>query len=176
MADARYTWLCLVPAAPPQNVYGFNISKHDIQVFWEEVPHRDVNGIILEYRVYFNETWDEVFNKSVKFPTTNTTLSFLRPYTFYSIQVLALTIKGDGPKSPPVIVRTEEEGKEQLQRCFFFVFTTSFFTGELLYKKFSPVGKSKLCVRFLPDSFSSSKPRISGVTGQATRSPSLKVI
>lgn len=118
IADARYTWLCLVPAAPPQNVYGFNISKHDIQVFWEEVPHRDVNGIILEYRVYFNETWDDVFNKSVKFPTTNTTLSFLRPYTFYSIQVLALTIKGDGPKSPPVIVRTEEEGNEQLQRYF----------------------------------------------------------
>lgn len=99
-----------VPAAPPQNVYGFNVSKHDIWVFWEEVPYRDVNGIILGYRVFFNETSDEVFNKTVEFPTKNVTLSFLRPYTFYSIQVLAFTIKGDGPKSPPIIIRTEEEG------------------------------------------------------------------
>lgn len=174
MADARYTWLCLVPAAPPQNVYGFNISKHDIQVFWEEVPHRDVNGIILEYRVYFNETWDEVFNKSVKFPTTNTTLSFLRPYTFYSIQVLALTIKGDGPKSPPAIVRTEEEGKEQLQRCFFLRFHNVFFHWwASLQKIFTSERKQTVRTlkleQFLPDSFSSGKPRISGVTGQATR-------
>ena len=100
----------LAPAAPPQNVHGFNISKHGIRVFWDEVPDRDVNGIILGYRVYFNETSDEVFNQTVEFPTKNTTLSFLRPYTFYSIQVLAFTIKGDGPKSPPIIIRTEEEG------------------------------------------------------------------
>lgn len=100
-----------MPAAPPQNISGFNTSKHDIQVFWEEVPPRDVNGILLGYRIIFNETSDEVFSESVEFPRMNVTLGFLRPYTFYSIQVLAYTIKGDGPKSPPIIIRTEEEGK-----------------------------------------------------------------
>jgi len=100
-----------VPAAPPQNISGFNISKHDIRVFWEEVPSRDVNGILLGYRVIFNETSDEFFSESVEVPRMNVTLSFLRPYTFYSVQVLAYTIKGDGPKSPPIIIRTEEEGK-----------------------------------------------------------------
>ena len=99
------------PGAPPQNVFGFNVSKHGIRVFWEAVPYRDVNGIILGYQVFFNETTDEVFNQTVEFPTTNTTLSFLRPYTFYTIQVRAFTIKGSGPKSPPIIVQTEEEGK-----------------------------------------------------------------
>lgn len=100
-----------MPAAPPQNVSGFNISKHEIRVFWEEVPSRDVNGILLGYRVIFNETSDYVFSESVEFPRMNVTLGFLRPYTFYSLQVLAYTIKGDGPKSPPIIIRTEEEGK-----------------------------------------------------------------
>lgn len=104
-------YLFPAPAAPPQNVSGYNVSKHDIRVFWEEVPSRDVNGILLGYRVLFNDTSDEVFNQTVEFPRMNVTLGFLRPYTFYTIQVLAFTIKGDGPKSPPIIVRTEEEGE-----------------------------------------------------------------
>lgn len=107
----RSIHLSPVPAAPPQNVVGFNISKHDIRVFWEEVPSGDVNGILLGYRVIFNETSDKVFSETVEFTRVNVTLGFLRPYTFYSIQVLAYTIKGDGPKSPPIIIRTEEEGK-----------------------------------------------------------------
>lgn len=90
---------------------GFNVSKHDILVFWEEVPSHDVNGIMLGYRVLFNETSDEVFTQTVDFPIMNVTLGFLRPYTFYTIQVLAFTIKGDGPMSPPIIIRTEEEGE-----------------------------------------------------------------
>lgn len=102
-----------MPAAPPQNVSGFNISKHDIRVFWEEVPYREVNGILLGYRVIFNETSDVVFSESVEFPRMNVTLGFLRPYTFYSIQVLAYTIKGDGTKSHPIVIRTEEEGKTE---------------------------------------------------------------
>ena len=101
-----------MPAAPPQNVSGFNISKHDIRVFWEEVPSRDVNGILLGYRVIFNETSDVVFSESVEVRRMNVTLGFLRPYTFYSIQVLAYTIKGDGPKSHPIMISTEEEGKK----------------------------------------------------------------
>ncbi|PFX17440.1 Receptor-type tyrosine-protein phosphatase F [Stylophora pistillata] len=100
------------PGAPPQHVFGYNISKHDIQVLWEEVPFRDVNGILLGYMVFFNESSDEVFNETVPFPRKNVTLSFLRPYTFYTIQVLAFTIKGNGPKSPPIIVRTEEEAPQ----------------------------------------------------------------
>lgn len=112
----NYVNLSLVPGAPPQHVYGYNISKHDIRVLWEDVPFRDVNGILLGYMVFFNESSDEVFNETVPFPRKNVTLSFLRPYTFYTIQVLAFTIKGNGPKSPPISVRTEEEGKEYGRR------------------------------------------------------------
>lgn len=112
----NYVNLSLVPGAPPQHVYGYNISKHDIRVLWEDVPFRDVNGILLGCIVFFNESSDEVFNETVPFPRKNVTLSFLRPYTFYTIQVLAFTIKGNGPKSPPITLRTEEEGKEHGRR------------------------------------------------------------
>lgn len=61
---------------------------------------------------------DEVFNQTVDFPGTSTTLNFLKPYSFYTIQVLAFTVKGDGPKSPPIIVRTEEEGKTRVVLVF----------------------------------------------------------
>ena len=110
-----------MPAAPPHNVSGFNISKHDIRVFWEEVPSRDVNGILLGYRVIFNETSDDIFSESVEFPRMNVTLSFLR--------VLAYTIKGDGPKSPPITIRTEEEGETDKGGKGIFVSYFQYLTG-----------------------------------------------
>lgn len=38
----------------------------------------------------------------------------LRPFTNYSLQVVAMTRKGEGPPSDPVYCTTEEDGKEVL--------------------------------------------------------------
>jgi len=47
-------------------------------------------------------------------PTNSSTLiKNLLKFTSYRIQVSAFTVKGDGPFSDAVIVRTEEDGKEQ---------------------------------------------------------------
>ena len=35
----------------------------------------------------------------------------LNKFTFYTIRILAFTIKGDGAKSPPVNVSTDEDSK-----------------------------------------------------------------
>ena len=35
----------------------------------------------------------------------------LKKFTFYTIRVLAFTIKGDGAESPPVNVSTDEDSK-----------------------------------------------------------------
>lgn len=114
--------------------------------------------------VFFNESSDEVFNETVPFPRKNVTLSFLRPYTFYTIQVLAFTIKGNGPKSPPITVRTEEEGKEYGRRncdlkARFPLFGASWGQMRLLdppkikKKKERPSPKDVLCSSYLLSSF-----------------------
>ena len=110
-----YLYVCSfsVPEAPPRNVSGFNLTKHEIYVQWEMVPKPASNGLILGYRVFFTEanvSDAEEFNVTVPFPGRNVTLSPLQPYTFYSIQMLAFTVKGDGPRSRAIEVRTEEEG------------------------------------------------------------------
>ena len=106
-----------VPSAPPQNISGYNVTKHDIRVLWNPVLEDDVNGIITGYRVFFKETYHsnaKTYNLSVPFTEKNVTLNFLRPFTFYSIQVLAFTIKGDGRKSAAIVVRTDEEGENSM--------------------------------------------------------------
>ena len=38
----------------------------------------------------------------------------LKKFTFYTIRVLAFTIKGDGAQSPPVNVSTDEDSKYKI--------------------------------------------------------------
>ena len=112
--------LSTVPSASPQNFGGYNISKNEILVSWDVVAPDHVNGIILGYYVTWNEIQSssgEAFNKSVLFPSTNTTFGGLQPFTFYSFQVAAYTIKGKGPFSENITVRTEEEGELSINFC-----------------------------------------------------------
>ena len=47
----------------------------------------------------------------VSTPTTHVTLRSLEKYTNYSIFVFALTVKGDGNASAPIIVTTDQDSK-----------------------------------------------------------------
>lgn len=42
----------------------------------------------------------------------------LKKFTFYTIRVLAFTIKGDGTESPPVNVSTDEDSKWTIWTIF----------------------------------------------------------
>lgn len=79
-------------------------------VQWDEVPEDKQNGEILQYTILYRKTeggeqkTSQVNSRSVK-------LTGLAKYTFYSISVVAATVKGDGPGSSTITVRTDEDSK-----------------------------------------------------------------
>ena len=107
-----------MPGAAPQPVEGHNTSSTSILVTWGEVPADKQHGKILEYTVIYNksavvdtETKKRVVSPSTQFNSRQIKLTGLTEYTSYSIQVLAATVKGDGPRSEPITVWTDQDSK-----------------------------------------------------------------
>ena len=91
-----------------------NTSSTSLQVNWGEVPFPDQLGIIRGYRVLIwttNQSSDILRNVTVLVPSQATSFSGLEMYTNYTIQVSALTVKGAGNKSEPIVVITDEDGE-----------------------------------------------------------------
>ena len=94
-------------------MHGDNTSSTEILVQWDEVPADKQNGEILHYTVIYRKTkgGEAEKRKQVRSPTQNVQLTNLAEYTYYSIKVSAATVKGDGPPSEPIQVRTDEDSK-----------------------------------------------------------------
>lgn len=111
------------PSAPPLNVRGHNISSASILVVWGEVPTAYRNGIITSYNItYYSQTENHSNSTRVDHPVRQVTLPGLKEFVNYSITVLASTVKGNGPKSDPIIVSTGEDGelfcfRFEVRRC-----------------------------------------------------------
>ena len=94
-----------------------NTTPTSALVTWDEVPAADKNGIILSYTVWFQAigkiSVNALGNLKVKkaFSTRKAYLNGLIKNQRYNISVLASTIKGDGPFSPSIYVKTNQDGK-----------------------------------------------------------------
>jgi len=81
-------------------------------VQWDAVPEDKQHGEIISYTVIYHkkegggETTRRVFS-----PKQSVVLGELDKYTEYSIKVSAATIKGSGPPSDEIFVRTDEDSK-----------------------------------------------------------------
>lgn len=103
--------LCSVPGAAPQLVEGHNTSSTSILVTWGEVPADKQHGKILKYTVIYKKTKEDTETKEQVVNSSQIKLTKLTEYTSYSIQVLAATVKGDGPRSEPITVWTDQDSK-----------------------------------------------------------------
>ena len=102
----------VVPNSPPVNVQGHNMSSKSILVQWDSVPAENRNGIIISYTVTYKELPGGSTNsQKVYAATTQATLTGLKKYTNYSIDVLASTLRGNGNSSEPIIVITGEDSR-----------------------------------------------------------------
>ena len=106
--------LLSVPSFGPLNVEANATSSTTIVVKWGDVPKEHQNGMIEGYKVYYGSDtrslgqYKLISNNS----TFTTTLTELRKFVLYHIQVLAYTRLGDGiPSTPPVRVQTFQDGK-----------------------------------------------------------------
>lgn len=120
-------------------------SSTTIVVLWGEIPSSDQNGLIEGYKVCYaavvpppRPEQKKVECQDVPSNQTHTiTLTELRKYVVYQIQVLGYTRLGDGALSdPPVTVRTFDDSKYIL----FFIILVATSTDFVLSKV---IGKSQ---------------------------------
>ncbi|XP_055908700.1 tyrosine-protein phosphatase Lar isoform X6 [Eupeodes corollae] len=96
----------------PQDVKAAQINSTSIHVSWKPPLEKDRNGIIRGYHIHVQELREEgkgFLNEPLKFDVVDAleyNVTGLQPDTKYSIQVAALTRKGDGDRSNAVIVKT----------------------------------------------------------------------
>lgn len=96
------------------NVEANATSSTTIVVKWGDVPKEHQNGQIEGFKVYYaaESKSQPQFKLIPSNSTFTTTLTELRKYVQYHIQVLAYTRLGDGePSKPAVTVQTFEDGK-----------------------------------------------------------------
>ncbi|VDI79190.1 receptor-type tyrosine-protein phosphatase delta [Mytilus galloprovincialis] len=103
-----------VPSAAPQAVTGQPVSKNSIKVTWKPPPVEKHNGEIEGYRIYFRKndsdlTDEDATTVKVGKDARMLMLGELNIWTDYMIWVLSFTSVGDGPPSPTIIVRTQED-------------------------------------------------------------------
>ncbi|KAK4323993.1 hypothetical protein Pmani_005348 [Petrolisthes manimaculis] len=100
-----------VPSGGPDGVSANATSSTTIVVRWKEVPKIHQNGIIEGYKVVYVGKNMKPQEKMIPNNTTYAaTITELRKYYQYTIQVLAYTRLGDGALStPPLLVQTHED-------------------------------------------------------------------
>ena len=102
----------LEPDGAPQNVSGQNSSSTSILVMWDEVPAVQQNGIITGYTItYTSQTENDNGNVSAGPNDRQKELTGLKEFVNYTITVFASTVKGDGPTSDAIVVRTDQDSK-----------------------------------------------------------------
>ncbi|XP_077297678.1 tyrosine-protein phosphatase Lar isoform X3 [Arctopsyche grandis] len=96
-----------------QDVRASPINSTALHVTWKPPQEKDRNGIIRGYHVHVQEIKDEGkgLNEPMRFEIVDSNsleynVTGLQPDTKYSIQVAALTRKGDGDRSKPITART----------------------------------------------------------------------
>ncbi|XP_015173426.1 PREDICTED: tyrosine-protein phosphatase Lar isoform X12 [Polistes dominula] len=99
----------------PQNVKVTPINSTAIHVKWDPPKAKDQNGVIRGYHIHVQEVReegrDDVFNEPIRRDVQEDNvreinITGLQPDTKYSVQIAALTRKGDGDRSAPVHVKT----------------------------------------------------------------------
>ena len=100
------------PDGAPQNVRGQKSSSRTILVMWTEVPAAEQNGIITGYTItYKSQTENDNGNVAVNGSVYKMELTSLKENVNYNITVFASTVKGDGPASDNIVVRTDQDSK-----------------------------------------------------------------
>lgn len=112
-----------MPDAYPTNFTGVNTSSTELYLEWSPLEDNEWNGRTLGYTIfYIPKRGYKKQDVQVKAHITVATLVKLFKFTWYKIQIAAFTIKGLGPISPEIELRTSEDGMYfgilSMRRCF----------------------------------------------------------
>ncbi|XP_022645750.1 protein sidekick-like isoform X5 [Varroa destructor] len=103
------------PSVSPSGLEGKATTSTTIVVSWQPLEKHYRNGDVLGYKISYrplkqsSKPHVRSIDAGIEKTAYSTTLTELRKYTTYSIQVLAFTSAGDGPLSHPVMATTFED-------------------------------------------------------------------
>ncbi|KAK8775217.1 hypothetical protein V5799_031434 [Amblyomma americanum] len=99
-----------VPTGSPRQVHLESPSSTEVTVSWEPPPESERNGELLGYKIFYKAEGDtEEVMEAVPATPTAYTITDLRRFTNYSVQLLAFNPAGDGPRSQLLQVRTQAD-------------------------------------------------------------------
>ncbi|XP_014223021.1 protein sidekick isoform X2 [Trichogramma pretiosum] len=106
-----------IPTGEPQEVTAKSVSSTEVVLKWKPPQVNMQNGQLLGYKIFYlvtdspqqMEKKQEEETEVVPASYLSHSLVFLDKFTQYRIQVLAFNPAGDGPRSPPITVRTAED-------------------------------------------------------------------
>ncbi|KAJ8776540.1 hypothetical protein J1605_015435 [Eschrichtius robustus] len=104
-----------VPDSAPENITYKNISSGEIELSF--LPPNSPNGIIQKYTIYLkksNGSEERIINAT----SLTQNIKGLKKYTQYIIEVSASTLKGEGVRSAPISVLTEEDAPDSPPQDF----------------------------------------------------------
>ena len=101
----------IVPDRPLREISALSLGKNAVQLNWRPVSPKHTNGMVLGYRVFYNEVHNtsptrRAASIKVAAEETHLTIGGLRPSTNYSFQTLAFTTKGNGTISAKYFAKT----------------------------------------------------------------------
>nr|XP_021530957.1 phosphatidylinositol phosphatase PTPRQ [Aotus nancymaae] len=104
-----------VPDSAPENITYKNISSGEIELSF--LPPSSPNGIIQKYTIYLKRSNG---NEERTINTTSLTQNIkgLKKYSRYIIEVSASTLKGEGVRSAPISILTEEDAPDSPPQDF----------------------------------------------------------
>ena len=117
--DIKSTWVFLQklkllyvsgPSEAPVLTVVKTLNSTSIEVEWEPVHPQNRLGHITKYVILYTDE-KETGEMNVTASTLKAIINGLRQSTTYTIQVLAATVKGNGPLSDPKTATTEGEEK-----------------------------------------------------------------
>ena len=104
----------VAPTAEPLGISGSSLTSESISLSWDPPPFDQQNGRIRQYLINITEldTGSSFLQTS---SGTEFTVYSLHPNYYYEFTVAAVTV-GVGPPSPPIVVQTNEDGNNIIQR------------------------------------------------------------
>lgn len=99
-----------VPTGSPREVRLDSPSSTEVVVSWAPPPESERNGELLGYKIFYKvENDSEEMMEAVPATPTAYTITDLRRFTKYTIQLLAFNPAGDGPRSQSLPVHTQAD-------------------------------------------------------------------
>ena len=106
--------LSAVPGAPPQMVNAYPESSTSLRIVWEPPPENKQNGAIAYYKIFYvPKTRSDSEATVIEIKNANArefVIDELMKWAGYRVWMLAGTSVGDGPKSAPIEIQTDEDG------------------------------------------------------------------